>query len=94
MPLDGGPNPVHGGRRPWPLAGETEGRGPPGLWSCPAWSRSSASTRDLHDPDGHEMRFYVTDEGAPTAGRPARMHDAGPCVWFEQVDRLDLAPNA
>ena len=33
---------------------------------------------DLYDPDGHEVRFYVTGEGAPTADRPARMHDAGP----------------
>lgn len=49
---------------------------------------------DLYDPDGHEMRFYVTGEGAPTAGRPARMHDAGPRAWIEQLDRLDLAPNA
>ena len=34
--------------------------------------------RDLYDPDGHEVRFYVTGVGAPTADRPARMHDAGP----------------
>ena len=49
---------------------------------------------DLYDPDGHEMRFYVTDDGAPTAGRPARMHDAGPQARIEQLDSLDLAPNA
>ena len=45
---------------------------------------------DLHDPDGHEMRFYVTGEDAPTADRPARLHDAGPRAWIEQLDRLDL----
>jgi catechol 2,3-dioxygenase-like lactoylglutathione lyase family enzyme len=49
---------------------------------------------DLHDPDGHEMRFYVTDDGAPTAGRPARMHDAGPRARIEQLDHLGLAPYA
>jgi catechol 2,3-dioxygenase-like lactoylglutathione lyase family enzyme len=49
---------------------------------------------DLHDPDGHEMRFYVTDEGAPTADRPARMHDAGPRAWIERLDSLDLTPSA
>ena len=48
---------------------------------------------DLYDPDGHEMRFYVTGEGAPTADRPARIHDAGPGAWIEQLDRLDLAPT-
>jgi catechol 2,3-dioxygenase-like lactoylglutathione lyase family enzyme len=48
---------------------------------------------DLHDPDGHEMRFYVTGEGAPTADRPARLHDAGPRAWIEQLDSLDLAPD-
>jgi hypothetical protein len=36
------------------------------------------------------MRFYVTGEGAPTADRPARLHDAGPSAWIEQLDRLDL----
>ena len=45
---------------------------------------------DLHDPDGHEIRCYVTGEGAPTADRPARLHDAGPRAWIEQLDRLDL----
>jgi hypothetical protein len=49
---------------------------------------------DLYDPDGHEMRFYVTGAGAPTADRPARLHDAGPRAWIEQLDSLDLAPNA
>ena len=48
---------------------------------------------DLHDPDGHEMRFYVTGDGAPTADRPARLHDAGPRAWIEQLDRLDLTPD-
>jgi hypothetical protein len=38
--------------------------------------------------------FYVTGEGAPTADRPARMHDVGPLAWIEQLDRLDLAPYA
>jgi catechol 2,3-dioxygenase-like lactoylglutathione lyase family enzyme len=49
---------------------------------------------DLYDPDGHEVRFYVTGEGAPAADRPARMHDAGPRAWIEQLDRLELAPDA
>jgi hypothetical protein len=35
---------------------------------------------DLYDPDGHQMRFYVPGEGAPTADRPARMRDAAPCL--------------
>jgi catechol 2,3-dioxygenase-like lactoylglutathione lyase family enzyme len=48
----------------------------------------------LYDPDGHEMRFYVTGEGAPTADRPARMHDAGPRAWIEHLDRLDLGLDA
>jgi catechol 2,3-dioxygenase-like lactoylglutathione lyase family enzyme len=49
---------------------------------------------DLYDPDDHEIRFYVTGEGAPTADRPARIHDAGPNAWIEQLDNLDLIPNA
>jgi catechol 2,3-dioxygenase-like lactoylglutathione lyase family enzyme len=49
---------------------------------------------DLYDPDGHEIRFYVTGDGAPTADRPARIHDAGPNAWIEQLDHLDLAPSA
>jgi catechol 2,3-dioxygenase-like lactoylglutathione lyase family enzyme len=48
---------------------------------------------DLRDPDGHEMRFYVTGEDAPTPDRPARIHDAGPGAWLEQLGRLDLAPD-
>ena len=44
----------------------------------------------LYDPDGHEMRCYVTGEGAPTADRPARLHDAGPRAWIEHLDRIDL----
>ena len=48
---------------------------------------------DLHAPDGHEMRFYVTGDGAPTADRPARLHDAGPRASIEQLDSLDLTPD-
>jgi hypothetical protein len=43
----------------------------------------------VFDPDGHEMRFYVS-EPLPEAHGPLRIHDAGPSGWAESVDSIDL----
>jgi catechol 2,3-dioxygenase-like lactoylglutathione lyase family enzyme len=43
----------------------------------------------LHDPDGHEMRFYFSDENAPASSRAIRLHDPGPSAWIEPLERLE-----
>jgi catechol 2,3-dioxygenase-like lactoylglutathione lyase family enzyme len=41
----------------------------------------------LHDPDGHEVRFYTIErpDGAPHADEKVRMHDGGPDARFERA---------
>lgn len=43
----------------------------------------------VFDPDGHEMRFYVS-EPLPEAHGPLRIHDAGPSGWAESVDSIHI----
>lgn len=42
----------------------------------------------LHDPDGHEVRFYpvATHEDAVAPGTRRRIHDPGPDMRVEVVD--------
>jgi hypothetical protein len=47
----------------------------------------------LRDPDGHEMRFYVSDHASlrTHAQQPRRMHEAGTAsAWSEPVPHIDL----
>ncbi len=43
----------------------------------------------VHDPDGHQMRFYVSDpEREPDVQKPRRMHEAGtPGAWADPCPR-------
>jgi catechol-2,3-dioxygenase len=49
----------------------------------------------LHDPDGHEMRFYFSDEVESTgpSATPIRIHDAGPGAWVETLASLSIPPQ-
>ena len=92
-----------------PQAGSTSRRArptrPPSM-SWPAASTTSANRTDRSveprpggppgpvRPRRSRGRFYVTGVGAPTADRPARMHDAGPVPPIEPLDRPDPAPYA
>ena len=43
------------------------------------------------DPDGHEMRFYVSEpQEVVDAQHPIRIHDAGPAGWSERMESIDL----
>ncbi len=48
----------------------------------------------LHDPDGHEVRFYTWEsyEAAVAPGQRRRIHDPGPDCWVDVVD--DSVPLA
>jgi len=43
------------------------------------------------DPDGHEMRFYVSEpQEVVDPAHPMRIHDAGPEGWGERIESIDL----
>jgi hypothetical protein len=43
------------------------------------------------DPDGHEMRFYVSSpQDVVDPQHPVRIHDAGPGGWTEPMETIDL----
>ena len=43
------------------------------------------------DPDGHEMRFYVSEPLEVVDPQlPMRIHDAGPGGWSERITNIDL----
>ena len=49
----------------------------------------------VFDPDGHEMRFYVSDpQVAVDSQHPLRIHDAGPGGWVEPITGVDLGQPA
>ena len=44
------------------------------------------------DPDGHEMRFYVSEpQEVVDPEHPMRIHDAGPRGWSERIASIDLS---
>jgi hypothetical protein len=49
----------------------------------------------VFDPDGHEMRLYVSDPQAVVDSQhPLRIHDAGPGAWVEPITGIDLGQPA
>ena len=49
----------------------------------------------VFDPDGHEMRLYVSDpQAAVDSQHPVRIHDAGPGAWVEPITGIDLGQPA
>jgi catechol 2,3-dioxygenase-like lactoylglutathione lyase family enzyme len=43
-------------------------------------------------PDGHEMRFYVSEpQEVVDPQHPMRIHDAGPAGWSERIESIDLS---
>jgi hypothetical protein len=43
------------------------------------------------DPDGHEMRFYVSEpQEVVDPAHLMRIHDAGPGGWSERIESIDL----
>ena len=49
----------------------------------------------VFDPDGHEMRFYVSEpQEVIDSQHPIRMHDAGPGGWSEPLTSIDLGELA
>ncbi len=47
------------------------------------------------DPDGHEMRFYVSEpQHVVDVAHPLRIHDAGPEGWSEPIHAIDLDDSA
>jgi catechol 2,3-dioxygenase-like lactoylglutathione lyase family enzyme len=49
----------------------------------------------VFDPDGHEMRFYVSaPEEVVDSQHPIRIHDAGPGGWAERLTSIDLDESA
>lgn len=44
------------------------------------------------DPDGHEMRFYVSEpQQIVDPEHPMGIHDAGPGGWSERIKHIDLS---
>jgi hypothetical protein len=49
----------------------------------------------VFDPDGHEMRFYVSEpQEVVDSQHPIRIHDAGPGGWSERLASIDLGDSA
>ena len=45
----------------------------------------------VFDPDGHEMRFYVSEpQETIDPEHPMRIHNAGPQGWSERLTSIDL----
>lgn len=46
----------------------------------------------VFDPDGHEMRFYVSEpQELVDPQHPMRIHNAGPEGWSERIESIDLS---
>lgn len=53
------------------------------------------ATAGVFAPDGHEMRFYVSEpQDVVNPQRPLRNHNAGPEGWSERIESIDLRESS